>query len=138
MPLPPALARVVTGSRVSLDSTSGSMPGPLSVKRIQLLVGPRTGVSSPSSIRSRGAGPPRSTSKAFLASVHSTRYSRSRRPGSLKSPDNSLSTQERSSPSNGYSSSRLRTRLAALTVSSTAPGYASRADCTKVDTSDWQ
>ena len=35
MPLPPDCARVVTGSRVSLASTSGGMPGPLSVKRIQ-------------------------------------------------------------------------------------------------------
>src|SRR6059058_2715058 len=34
MPLPPDCARVVTGSRVSLASTSGGMPGPLSAKGI--------------------------------------------------------------------------------------------------------
>ena len=63
---------MVTGSCVSLASTSGGMPGPLSVKRIHERAASTSG-SCPSSIRKLGCAAPRRAMSAFLVRVQSTR-----------------------------------------------------------------
>lgn len=109
------------GSRVRRASTSGAMPGPLSMKRIQARGAPGPGAQS-TSMRRRGSAVSRSARMAFLVRVHSTRYSRSRRPGRRKSCRSSVLTQWRSRSSKGYSSTSEPSRLAALTVCGAAPG----------------
>jgi len=139
MPLPPLSARVVTGSRVSRLSTSGGMPGPLSVTRragCGLRPGSMATRSSAMCTRGCAGGSARRAIKAFLTSVHSTRYSRSRRPGSVKSATSSTDNQPASAASNGYSACTARTSSPARRLAEVSPRLASRAVCTKVDTND--